>query len=452
MKSLKNLWERLLFRDRGILPAKRLLVLFLIFSIGVTVLAAFSSVSWTWLFVMNGLLFFISLLDLLLSPKRKDLSLKREIPDELERGMTYSVQLEVTNASALVCQIQLIDGLPQSFRAPFPLKGTVQSRGTSMLSYQVIAPVRGKYEMDKLFIRYKSNFGLWEKQMAINLEQSVKVIPDLTETKRYLESPQQFLLYEGMKIRKQHAETGEFAQIRSYAVGDDPRKINWRQTAKLQEIMTNEYEPEHGKYVTILIDCGRMMGAELKKENRLEKALEAALTTAAAALKKGDYVAVLAFSKDIKQFVPPAKGMKHLQKILQTIYNVNVEASETNYYAAINHLSATLKKRSLILLFSDVQTFLHEETALNQLKRLRRRHLFMMIGIEDEALLKMAGQKPDSTKNTMVKSIAQQQIHFKKREKANWEKQGLSMVEAKEEYLASAAVSQYIRIMNEGLL
>lgn len=41
--------------------------------------------------------------------------------------------------------------------------------------------------------------------------------------------------------------------------------INWRQTAKLQEVMTNEYEPEHGKYITILIDCGRMMGAELKK-------------------------------------------------------------------------------------------------------------------------------------------------------------------------------------------
>ena len=99
----------------------------------------------------------------------------------------------------------------------------------------------------------------------------MKVIPDLTETKHYLENAQRFLLYEGSKIRKQRSGVGDFAQIRNYVVGDDPRKINWRQTAKLQEVMTNEYEPEHGKYITILIDCGRMMGAELTKGNRLEK-------------------------------------------------------------------------------------------------------------------------------------------------------------------------------------
>ena len=79
--------------------------------------------------------------------------------------------------------------------------------------------------------------------------------------------------------------------------------INWRQTAKLQEVMTNEYEPEHGKYITILIDCGRMMGAELKEGNRLEKSLEAAMTVAAAALKNGDYVSVIGYGDDLDQLI-----------------------------------------------------------------------------------------------------------------------------------------------------
>ncbi|WP_010530893.1 DUF58 domain-containing protein [Lentibacillus jeotgali] len=452
MKSLKSLWDRLLFRDRGILPGKRLLALFLIFSIGITVMAAFSNVSWIWLFVMNGLLLLISLLDLWLSPKKKDLSFKRKIPDALERGITYAVQIEVTNASNKACSVRLTDGIPQSFRTPFPFEGTIKAQETSALSYQVIAPVRGNYEIDKLFVRYRSVFGLWEKQTAAVIKQHVRVIPDLTQTKRYLESPQQFLLHEGVRVRKQRSEAGEFARIRSYAVGDDPRKINWRQTAKLQEIMSNEYEPEHGKYVTILIDCGRMMGAELKTGNRLEKALEAALTTAAAALRNGDYVAVLAFSTDVQRFVPPEKGMGHLQKILQTISTIHVEASEANYSAAFNYLSAALKKRSLILLFSDVQTFLYEETVLHHLRRMRQRHLFMLIGIEDKTLLAAARQEPDSSKIAMVKSVAQQQIGFKKQKKTYWEKQGLSMVEAKEERLVTAAVSHYIRIMNEGML
>ena len=228
--------------------------------------------------------------------------------------------------------------------------------------------------------------------------------------------------------------------------------INWRQTAKLQEVMTNEYEPEHGKHITILIDCGRMMGAELSKGNRLEKVLEAALTVTAAALQKGDYVSVLAFSKEVKVFVPPAKGMAHLQTILQSIYDIKVDAAESNYAAVLSFLETMQKKRSLLLLFSDVRTFLHEESALTYLQRLRRRHLFLMIGIEDMAILKRIDEEPVNVQSAMVKSIAQQQMLIKKREKIKWEKQGLIMIEAREEKLAAAAVSHYIDIMNRNLL
>ena len=179
--------------------------------------------------------------------------------------------------------------------------------------------------------------------------------------------PRSFYYMKVLKIRKQQRGVGDFAQIRNYVVGDDPRMINWRQTAKLQAVMTNEYEPEHGKYVTILIDCGRMMGAELTKGNRLEKVLEAALTVTAAALQKGDYVSVLAFSKEVKVFVPPAKGMAHLQTILQAIYNLEVDPAESNYAAVLTYMETMQKKRSLLLLFSDVRTFLHEESALRYL-------------------------------------------------------------------------------------
>jgi uncharacterized protein (DUF58 family) len=216
--------------------------------------------------------------------------------------------------------------------------------------------------------------------------------------------------------------------------------------------MTNEYEPEHGKHVTILIDCGRMMGAELKSGNRLEKSIEAALTVTAAALQKGDYVAVLAFSRNVKVYIPPAKGMAHLQTILQGIYNLEVDAAESNYAEILNYLQLVQKKRSLILLFSDIQTFLHEESALIYLKRLRQRHLFLMIGVEDDMLVSRGKEEPVNAQQTMVKSIAQQQILIKKDGRVKWEKQGLLMVEAREEKLATTAVSYYIDMINRGLL
>lgn len=412
----------------------------------------FIDVHWAWLFIVDGCFFLASLLDLLMSPKKEQLTFKRTLTDELERGQADTATIEVINASSYPCTFRFIDGLPQSFQASFPLSASVDKQASVKLSYSIAAPVRGKYDINKLYVRYRSLLGLWEKQTTVTLMNTVKVIPDLTETKQYLEDAQRFLMHEGLKIRKQKSGEGEFSKIRNYVVGDDPRKINWRQTAKLQEVMANEYEPEHGKYVTILIDCGRMMGAELKTENRLEKVLEAAMAVSAAALKNGDYVSILAFSKNVKLFIPAAKGMDHLQKILHGIYDLQVDAVEPNYSAVFHYVQTVQKKRSLILLFSDVHTFLHEESALVYLKRLRQKHLFMMIGLEDEALMARTRQKPDSVQKAMTKSIAQQQIQITKQRKTNWEKQGLMMVEAKEERLATAAVSHYIEIINQGLL
>ncbi|MFS0864395.1 DUF58 domain-containing protein [Fredinandcohnia sp. 179-A 10B2 NHS] len=408
--------------------------------------------SWSYVIVGNIVIILGSLVDLLFSPRKKELSVKRRNEEEMERGLPINVEIELVNHSSYGLSFRLIDGLPHTFDTEFPLRDKVSSETTNLITYVAVPTVRGDYDFSKLYLRYKSALGLWEKQVTFSVSNTVKVIPDLTETRQYLENAQKFLLYDGVKIRKQHSGAGEFSKIRSYVVGDDPRTINWRQTAKLQEVMTNEYEPEHGKYITILIDCGRMMGAELKKGNRLEKSIESAITVATAALQKGDYVSVLAFSKEVKVFVPAGKGMAHLQTILQSIYNVRVDAAESNYGTVFTYLETVQKKRSLLLLFSDVHTFLHEESALLYLKRLRQRHYFIMIGVEDVTLQKRVEEAPATVQAAMLKSMAQQQMLVKKREKRKWEKQGLIMVEAQEEKLAATAVSYYIDIMNRNLL
>ncbi|MBU8917363.1 DUF58 domain-containing protein [Bacillus sp. FJAT-29953] len=450
-KSLKSLWARFLFQDRGILPTKRLILTYLVLTIFLS-LGILRDLSWWFVFMVNIVVFFISLADLLFSAKKTQLFFKRTITEEMERGLIYLITIEIRNNSPYSLNYRFIDGLPQTFSKPFPVSGRVLADSANVITYNTVPSERGKYEINKLYIRYQSVIGLWEKQITVELPDTVRVIPDLTETKQYLENGQHFLLYEGLEIRKQQSGVGEFSKIRSFVVGDDPRKINWRQTAKLQEVMTNEYEPEHGKYITILLDCGRMMGAELKKGNRIERALEAAVTVAAAALQKGDYVSVLAFSNEIKTFVPPAKGMAHLQTILQSIYHLKVDAVESNYAAVLQYLEMMQKKRSLLLLFSDIQTFLHEENALAYLKRLRKRHLFFMIGVEDRTLLNRTKAEPIDVQATMLKSIAQQQMLYKKREKNKWERQGLPMIEAREEKLAVTAVSHYMEIMNQNLL
>ncbi|WP_042144134.1 DUF58 domain-containing protein [Paucisalibacillus sp. EB02] len=450
-KLLRNLWGRFLFQDRGIVPTKKFLVFYLFISFTITLLTLVG-ISWVAVFVLNAMILLVSFIDLFFTPKRSQLILKRSIPKQLERGITYSVGIDVENLSDLSCKVQLIDGTPQSFKVNSPIIGLIPKREKVKLSYHIVAPVRGKFELNKLYFRYASSLGLWKKQSSAEVIDEVNVIPDLIETKKYLEDAQKYLMHEGLKVRKHKTGVGEFSQIRNYVVGDDPRKINWRQTAKLQNVMTNEFEPEHGKHVMILIDCGRMMGAELRRTNRLEKALEAAITVAAAALDNGDYVGVIAFSKQVSVFVPPDKGMAQLHKILESVYHLEVDASESNYLQALQYLQSVQKKRSLILLFSDIQTFLQEDRTLMYFEGIRKRHLFLLVTVEDELMVKRAKEEPTGVNQAMVKGVAQQQILHKKRQKAKWERRGFILVEAKEERLATDAVSQYIHIMNQGLL
>ncbi len=450
-KSFKTLWERFLFRDRGTLPAPRLLVVFGMLSLGLFTLS-FGQLSWLLILCSNVLLLALSFIDFLWMPKKKELTFQRDISDELERNEEVEVKVTIENKSHHSMTFRIVDALPRSFVRDFPIEGEVTGESMRTAIYKTQAPVRGDYTIPKLYVRYRSRLGLWERQVSPDVHDQVSVIPDMTEARQVLHNAQQFLLYEGDQVKKRQMGSGEFAQIRSYVVGDDLRKINWRQSAKLQELMTNEYEPEHGKYISIVVDCGRMMGVELEESNRLERSLEAALTVAAAALQRGEYVSFLAFSKNVKAYVPPNKGMPHLKKMINEVYNIQVDPYESNYANVLQYLETVQKKRSFILLFSDVSTFLYEEAPLYYLQRLRRKHVFLMLGIEDYMTEAWTKAEPTDSKKAMIKSMAQKQVVEKQREMAKWEKQGLQMIETPEENLATSAVSRYMDLLNRGLL
>ncbi|MHB8126107.1 MAG: DUF58 domain-containing protein [Desulfitobacteriaceae bacterium] len=451
IKLFKTLWHQHLFRDRGILPTPKLLWFFLIMAVPIT-LACFWGFGWKLFFGLNITLALASLMDLWLLPRRNQLACNRSIEAEIERGQAFEVVLLIRNHSSSTIQFRLIDNLPLSFLKPFPIKGEISRGQTLELSYPSQASIRGDYELDKVYFRYQSGLALWEKQVVFPINHRVKVIPDMSEVRGYLTTAQKYLLNHGLKVKRNHIGSGEFAQIRTYVPGDDPRKINWRQTAKLSELMTNVYEPEHGKHVTILIDCGRIMGVELTDGNRLERAFEAALTVAAVALQQGDYVSVLAFSNEIKAYIPPGKRLAHLRTILQGIYNLHFDPVESNYARAFLHLETVQKRRSFLLLFSDLDPFLFEENPPFYLQRVRRKYHFLLMGIADPMTAKWTRTKPIDTRLAMIKSTAQREVLYKKRSIRRWGRMGIQMLEVPEEQLATEAVSHYIEIINRGIL
>ena len=449
--SLRRLWARFLFQDRGIVPTKRLI--YLISGLGLILFVIsffrFDLIIFATVIVSVVLL---SLLDLLRSPNRKELAIRRVIPEQVERHQQEQISLIVTNRSNKQAEIKWLDDLPGSIETKRPDLTELLANQQLTIDQPIQASERGLFLLKKIYLRYQSKLGLWQKQITFDLEDTIKVIPNLAESRDYLTSAQKHLLHEGSKIRKQGTGLGEFAKVRQYVVGDDPRKINWHQSAKLNEVMVNEYEPEHGKQIIIMIDCGRMMGVELDKGNRLERSIEAALTVATAALDNGDYVSVIAFAKDINVYVPAEKGLAHLQTILQAIYSLRVEANESNYVAAFQFIRTEQQKRSMVILFSDINQFFLDQQSLFFIKQLKKKHLFLGIGIKDEWKELNVELEPTTVNRAMRKTVAQQIELWNLREMIKWQNLGLDLIETKSGDLAVTTISYYIDRLNRGLL
>src|SRR5690554_6749224 len=93
-----NWLDRFLFRDRGIIPTKRLLYLFIALTI-ILFSSSFFHVSWTFILATNLFVLVVSFLDFIFSARKKEVKLERIIASEMERGKTYTVQVKIVNSS-----------------------------------------------------------------------------------------------------------------------------------------------------------------------------------------------------------------------------------------------------------------------------------------------------------------------------------------------------------------
>ncbi|MCL1852860.1 MAG: DUF58 domain-containing protein [Peptococcaceae bacterium] len=452
-------WLRSLFRDKAVLPGANLVLGTLLVGV-IAWVSAFLGGGWPIFWGIIGLGLVLSLIDLANLTSRKDLACRREVGASQERGREFAVELVFVNRGRIPLHLDLIDELPQVFVRPpidHPNGWSIARRlvcpvGESCFVYRTQAAIRGDYALNRLYVRYRSGLGLWVKQTSFPIRSRVKVTPDLSGVRGSLARAQKLLMHQGGVVKRNVYGDSEFSQVRAYVVGDDPRRINWRQTAKMNELMSNVYQPEHGKYISILVDCGRVMGVELTDVNRLERALEAALSVAALALRQGDYVSMTVFSNTIRAHIPSGNSLGHLRTILDGVYGIQNDTQESNYGHVLSYLESVQKRQSMVLMFSDLTPFLLQDDLLSYVQGMRRRHLFMLLGVQDPMELCWSAAVPDTVQGSMLKSAAQK-IRLEKKDRIrHWSSLGLHMAEVKEEHLAGAAVDSYVQAINRGML
>lgn len=406
--ALFRFLDKTFFHD-FILPTRRLIGLVLIGAAGMLIAAFFGAVMPVfWSF--NALLLVLSAIDLLLLPNRSSWKIRRILPEQADVRSTFEVSLELgslgVDLERSAVHVELKDHLPYTFQLEnSQLSGIFQ--GTSAaFSYTATAAERGRYAFENVYLRYFGGMGLWKKQVLLSSQNTIEIYPDLSQVRGVLNAVQDVLILEGHRVFKKQRSGSEFHYIRDYVQGDDIRLINWKASARTTKLMTNLFQPEKGKIVTIVLDCGRQMAIELEGQVKLDRTLEAALTLAAVALKQGDQVALIAYSNKVKVYVPAGKGLPHLQALTRAVFDLSTDFVESSTQIAFAHVLRFLKKRSLVALFSDMDSYLYNQEMLPYVQRLRRSHQVLLLSLQDPLIHEWSRVRAEDSRQAYKISMA----------------------------------------------
>lgn len=145
----------------------------------------------------------------------------------------------------------------------------------------------------------------------------------------------------------------EFADLREYQLGDDVRHIDWRATAKrYNSLIVRDFEVERNSNVILLLDASASMMLG-KKQPRMKNAVIAIASLAHAAIHNKDFFGFGAFNDNLNVFIPPKGGKAHEFLIYRKLLNI-VPQGVTDIGSALKQVAASLKRRSIILILSDL--------------------------------------------------------------------------------------------------
>lgn len=171
----------------------------------------------------------------------------------------------------------------------------------------------------------------------------------------------------------------EFAEVREYVPGDDVRFIDWNVTARLGAPWVKEYVEERELTLLCAVDLSASQLAASPAAGRLSAAAEVVALMSFAAVHNNDRAGLLTFSDRVERFVPPAKGSRHVLRIVREIVHHATAAPGTDLAVACEHLSHVLARRSVVLLISDFFTSGFERA----LSVLARRHDVIAVALVD---------------------------------------------------------------------
>ena len=420
------------------------------------------SLSWsmpflrTLVFGYDALLIMAALADYFVSRRSAEgLTFKREFDKKFAIGDGSVVRLLIENPTERSFHLHIKDEYPPEMLLDDDREAefTLRAHSDAQFTYSLTPPRRGRYEFGKTAVRFLSRFRLVWCQTLLGQAEAVKVYPNMRRA-RELElkalGAQSFLAVQRRAVRR--GEGREFESMRDYVRGDELRHISWTATARRSKLTTRQYQIERDQTVIIAVDGGRLMTGLIAGETKFDTAIHASLALMSACARAGDNAGLLVFGRRVKKFLPPKRGLEHMDAVLEALHDLEPEMIEPSYARAFQFISSNTKKRAFIAILTDVIDKESSKELISALKLLRPRHLPLVATIGDRDLNVAVCSKPENIKDVFIQSAAEEIIFQRESALRLVETMGGLALDVTTQSLGPRLLETYLRVKERGLL
>lgn len=398
----------------------------------------------------------LTVADLVMSTVSSRMTIEFDLPRQGFVGHTAALTIGISpQKNALPRNIDIrLDLAPElvvgASRLPGVATDAGEKQGKAVLDLRLTR--RGQYAVHDLWLKWPSRLKLLDIVARMPVGQEIAVLPDISPVLSGAIKTQILPLEAGQKDLRLRGEGSEFHQLREFASGMDPRSIDWKRSARMRSLVVREMRAERNHQIILCVDSGRLMAEQLGGFTKLDRAINAALAMCWGAGLAGDLVGFYSFDSRPRLFVPALPGRSAFPRLQTVCAGLRYETQESNHTLGLTHLSGRLKRRSLIVIFSDFVDSITAELMIENIQVLARHHFIVYVALRDPMLQKLV-EPEEISMDAVARSVAARQIlqeRWAVMEKLG--RLGVLCLDSTPEALTSDLIARYIEIKSREMI
>lgn len=390
---------------------------------------------------------------LILFAKEHPVSAKRSVASQLSLGDQNTVKIAVSHQFPFPAYLDIYDNLPHQFQIRDQHFETLllPNRETTV-SYSVRPTERGEYVFIDIYVYVAALTKFIQRKVVVKERHDVATYPSILQMKKYELKVFAKTANTGIKKIRRLGHNNEFEQIKNYVQGDDIRTVNWKATSRRNELMVNQYQDERAQHVYSVIDKSRSIRMPFDQLTLLDYSINSTLAFSNICLRKGDKVGLMTFSDKLGTKIAAERNANQLTRIIELLYRQKTRFFEANFEMLYHGIRNHVKGRSLIMLYTNIESEYTLKRVLPLLKKINQLHVLVVIFFENTEIEKVAEIEPKHVGDIYLKTFAEKYRMDKKKIALELRKNAIQTVLTTPEKLSIDTINKYLELKARGVI